>query len=98
MKFILFIFFYLYCFTASLTTINKPQVKQEEINIMVEVKPLLIVEFVENYFCEISVQINELLIPTNCTDEDIIKAIEHVCQKNNLNIEQTFYIYKVFYL
>lgn len=98
MKFILFIFFYLYCFTASLITIDNPHIKQKETTVVMEVKPPLIVEFVENYFCKISVQINELLLPTNCTDEDIIKAIEQVCQKNSLNIEQTFYIYKVFYL
>jgi hypothetical protein len=89
MKIIILLFTSLYLWAVSLLCIDKPIVKHNIITVT---------EFVEQYLGDISEDINKEVPLETYTDTALVYAIEKVCQQRNLTVEQTFYIYKIFYL
>ncbi len=89
MKLIVILFSSIYLWAASLFCIERPHVIHESITIK---------DYVEQYLCEVSEDINKEVPLDNYTDSVMVHAIEKVCQQRNLTVEQTFYVYKVFFL
>lgn len=89
MKTIIILFSSMYLWAVSLLCIDKPVVKQDVVT------PI---EFVEQYLGDISEDINKEVPLETYTDTALVYAIEKVCQQRKLTVEQTFYIYKIFYL
>lgn len=90
MKTIALCFAVLYLCVLPLFTVNKGTPKNSD--------KTTVVEFTEQLIGDISEDINQEVPIDSFNDGNLLSGIERVCQKRNLTVEQTFYIYKIFYL